>query len=183
MPPGKRRPWRDEDNTALIALWDAIGSVSLIAIMLKRSRSSVQTQASRLGLPPRAEESDRHRRRWAEGDDAKLDALMAELTGPGGAIPIQQLAERMGRSVDAVVARIEIRHVEESDVMERLAAPPMPVAAPPCPKPAGAAVADKAEQPQGKMKRCLRCRKNFWSAGNHNWICISCKRSEDWDYD
>jgi hypothetical protein len=198
MPQGKRREWRDADNTALIALWDAVGSVALIAIMLRRSRSSVQTQASRLGLPPRAEESDRHRRRWVDGDDEKLDGLLAELALPDGNIPIQKLAERMGRSVDAVVARIETRHGAESDVMDRLVAPAMPTLTAHGKVQRGNAEASHAhgaaaggEDPaeaktqtrSGKTKKCLKCRKHFWSAGNHNWVCVTCKRSDDWDYE
>jgi hypothetical protein len=190
MPQGKRREWRDADNTALIALWDAVGSVALIAIMLRRSRSSVQTQASRLGLPPRAEESDRHRRRWVDGDDEKLDGLLAELALPDGNIPIQKLAERMGRSVDALVARIETRHGAESDVMERLVAPPMPTLT--AQGKGGQVVSDGSRSMTGEVKpskkpdqtkKCLKCRKHFWSGGNHNWVCVTCKRSDDWDYE
>ncbi len=107
MPQGTRRPWRNDDKRMLINLWDTVGSVALIAIMLQRSGSSVQTAASRLGLPPRPEESDRHRRRWVDGDDELLDELIIELTEDDGSVPIQTLAERMGRSVDAVVARME----------------------------------------------------------------------------
>lgn len=188
MSQGKRRPWKDADNTALISLWDSVGSVALIAIMTKRSRSSVQTQASRLGLPPRAEESDRHRRRWAEGDDDKLDGLVLELTRPDRTIPIQALAERMGRSVDAVVARIEARHGEESDVMQRLVAPPMPVMPLPGVKPVLVNIGRSTEGSNGEVKggrirNCLRCRKSFYSQGNFNYVCVTCKRSDDWDFD
>ena len=181
MAQGKRCPWHDADDKTLIRLWDPVGSVALIAVMLKRSRSSVQTRASRLNLPPRAEESDRHRRRWMDGDDAKLDALAAELTLPDGTIPIQQLAERMGRSVDAVVARLEARHGEESDVMARLVAPPVPEEV--APAPGAQPGPDRNGSKKGKVKQCLKCRKSFWSEGSHNWICVTCKRSDDWDYD
>lgn len=188
MPQGKRRPWFDGDNTALIALWDVVGSVALISIMLHRSRSSVQTQASRLGLPPRSEESDRHRRRWMDGDDEKLENLIIELARPEG-IPIQVLAEKMARSVDAVVARIEARYGEDSDVIARLVAPPTPTLPAAGTKPNLVNIGDNALDPSnskknpGKVKNCLKCRKNFFSNGNHNWICITCKRSDDWDYD
>lgn len=186
MSQGKRRPWHDADNDALIALWDVVGSVALIAIMLKRSRSSVQTQASRRGLPPRAEESDRHRRRWLDGDDERLDALILELALPDGGIPIQALSERMGRSVDALVARIEARLGEDSDVMERLVAPPTPALPLPGVKPVLQNIGEtavNAKKSSGKVKSCLKCRRNFFSAGNFNWICVTCKRSDDWDYD
>lgn len=185
MPQGKRRKWEDTDTTALMSLWGSVGSVALIAIMTKRSRSSVQTHASRYGLPPRAEISDRHRRRWAEGDDEKLDSLVAELTLPNGTIPIVLLADRMGRSVDAVVARIEARHGEESDVMQRLVAPPMPE----LPAPGVKTVfptkvssdGTKDRRNQSNEKKCLRCRDSFVSAGVHNWVCKNCKRNCEWD--
>ena len=184
MPQGKRRPWRDADNTALIALWDEVGSVALIAIMLRRSRSSVQTQASRLTLPPRSEDSQLHRRRWLEGDDERLEATLAELEGPDGGIPIQELANRMGRSVDAVVARIEARHGEDSEVMARLVAPPTPTLPAPGTKPTLTKVGmSNKDKNANKVKSCLKCRRAFVSSGNHNWVCANCKRLEDWDYD
>lgn len=194
MPQGKRLTWSDEDDVALIALWGSVGSVALIAIMLRRSRSSVQTRASRLGLPPRQEESDRHRRRWMDGDDAKLDGLLLSLARADGSIPIQQLAESMGRSVDAVVARIEIRHGDESDVMDRLSAPAMP-SAPEKPKDvfdlrsfqSGELLPEQVRVTTVKTgsgpRKCLKCRKTFFSDGNFNRICSTCKRSDDWDND
>jgi hypothetical protein len=170
MSQGKRRPWEDADNKTLIGLWDVVRSVYLISIMLDRSRSSVQTQASRLALPARAEESDQHRRRWSNLEDNKLDAIITGLTRPDGRIPIQEVAEKIGRSVDAVAARLETRYGEGSAMMTKLVAPPMPTLASP----------DKAK---GKMKNCLQCRKSFWSEGSHNWICVTCKRSDNWGYE
>lgn len=186
MPQGKRSPWSDADDTALIALWDKVASVALIAIMLKRSRSSVQTRASRLGLPPRIEDSDRHRRRWVDGDDEKLEEFLEELTEPNGGIPIVELSDRMGRSVDAVVSRLEALMGEDSDVMSRLVAPPTPELPSPGERPVlerSLSAEPKASRNSGKTKKCLKCRRNFWSSGNFNWVCITCKRSDDWDYD
>jgi hypothetical protein len=187
MPQGKRRPWRDADNTRLIELWDVVASVSLIAIMMQRTPSSVQTQASRLSLPPRAEQRDKHRRRWTDEDDVQLDKLMDELRLADGRIPIQAVADRTGRSVDAVVARLLARHGEESDILSRLVAPPPPAAGarPAAPQRSDSASTseNKNQKNKGKVKTCLKCRKPFWSSGNHNWVCITCKRSDDWDYD
>src|SRR3546814_17295719 len=64
----KRRPWSDEGKRQLIEYWDSVRSTVLISLMLDRSPSSIQTQASRLGLPRRSEASDRHRRRWTRRD-------------------------------------------------------------------------------------------------------------------
>jgi hypothetical protein len=187
MSQGKRRPWRDSDNTALIAYWDVVRSVALIAIMMQRTQSSVQTQASRLNLPPRTEERGRHRRRWMDDDDAHLDGLIGSLRQPDGRIPIQQVADGMGRSVDAVVARLVGRHGEDSDLLDLLVAPPLPqdgqavAGAAPAGPARAAAPADPARK--GKTRRCLKCEKSFWSEGNHNWVCVNCKRSDDWVYD
>lgn len=187
MPQGKRRPWRDGDNTTLIDLWDTVGSVALIAIMMHRTPSSVQTQASRLGLPPRAEQRDRHRRRWQPEDDLQLDRLLEDLRLPEG-IPIEAVAKRTGRSVDAVLARIISRHGEDADILSQLVAPPLPKISGPSKAetngkadPRKKTIEDKAQHKQGKVKKCLKCRKSFFSAGSHNWVCIPCKRSDDWD--
>jgi hypothetical protein len=193
MPQGKRRTWTNEDVNTLIFLWGEVGSVALIAIMMRRTPSSVQTQASRSNLPARAEEKDRHRRRWLDDDDVRLDALLDEARREDGMIPIEDVASGMHRSVDAVVARLIARHGEDSDIMERLIAPPMPVpgamTSPQPIRPAGRAAAAAAEPgKQGKVKACLKCRRSFWSEGKHNWICQNCKRpnpgknDDFWDY-
>jgi hypothetical protein len=187
MPQGKRRPWTDEDTDKLIHLWGAVGSVALIAIMMQRSPSSVQTQASRKNLPPRAEEKDRHRRRWLPEDDAHLDELLVTTRREDGKIPILQVGAGMHRSVDAVVARLIARHGEDSDIMALLYAPepppPEPGSGPLQPlRPAARAAAAAADPKKaGRIQPCLKCRKSFWSEGRHNWVCINCKREKDWD--
>ena len=178
----QRRKWTEGDNKILMGYWDLVGSVALIAIMIKRSPSSVQTQASRLGLPPREEDKDRHRRRWADGDDKSLDCAIADLSGGDGKIPIVEVARVVGRSVDAVVARLESRFGNGSDILARLVAPPPP-SAPSMPK--ARPLTDGVRNPhtlKAKIKRCLRteCRREFYSEGAHNWICSNCKRSSDW---
>ena len=190
MPQGKRRPWTDADKTMLIYLWEVIGSVALIAIMMQRSPSSVQTQASRVGLPPREEQKDRHRRRWVSTDDEHLNALMDEMRLEDGRIPIQDVSERMGRSVDAIVARLLDVHGEDSDIMSKMVAPAPPPPPADARKPGSSVQKPKAgseSQPgdakrKGRVQACLKCRKPFWSDGNHNWVCINCKRSDDWDF-
>lgn len=178
MAQAKRRDWLHDDDTDLMRLWPSVGSVALIGIMMERSRSSVQTRASRLNLPPRTEESDRHRRRWSEAEDTRLDAALLEVALPDGKIPIQLVADRLERSVDAVVARIEARYGEHSDIIGRLVAPPMPVPQAPAAKPPGSGRKSRRE---GGEWDCLRCRRPFWSEGVHNWVCDRCKRTDDWD--
>ena len=181
----KRRPWKDVDNSTLISLWDRVGSVALIALMMKRTRSSVQTQASRLQLPPRNEESDRHRRRWHDADDVLLNKMLEIYTMEDGTIPIEKLSTSMGRSIDAVIARLETNHGEDSDVMRRLVPPPLPEItnhgnkATLFQRPNQATVTDPRKQT--KVRRCLRCDKLFVSEGAHNRICPSCKRNENFE--
>lgn len=185
MPQGKRKLWTDEDTAQLIEFWDSVGSVALIAIHMQRTPSSVQTQASRKGLPPRAEDRDRHRRRWLESDDAMLDGLLESLVDSNGRIPIVGVSEKMGRSVDAVVTRIATRHGEDSDVMAKLVAPSAPVETKSTAGGVGGAVAIKLgpkSRDTGKTRKCLSCTNLFHSVGAHNRVCISCKRSMDWEY-
>src|SRR3546814_4793786 len=87
---------------------------------LFRSPSSIQTQASRLGLPRRSEESDRHRRRWTRRDREDLDDIVRTMTLPSGKIPIEQVAERVGRSVDAVASRLLADLANPADLLDRI---------------------------------------------------------------
>lgn len=180
MSQGKRRAWPDKDNQRLISLWDSVGSVALIALNMNRTMSSVQTQASRLNLPPRTEQGNNHRRRWHEDDDIELDEVIDELQLSDGRIPIKTLSDRMKRSVDAIVARLITRFGEE-ETMGRLVAPAIDEAAADATlsQERGEGVAGK----KGKMKNCLKCRKSFWSEGSHNWVCSSCKKTAEWTSD
>lgn len=169
-----RRPWKELDDTRLLDLWDTVGSVFVIARLLQRTRSSVQTRASRLGLPPRSENSDMHRKRWNKEEDALLDHHIQNLLASYNEIPIQDISDKMGRSIDALASRIEEKYGENSSIIASIIAPPPPELK--------AKKKAENEKPQkGKVKTCLKCRKSFWSEGNHNWICGSCKRSEEWE--
>ncbi len=179
----QRRKWTSEENKTLMGYWDLVGSVALIAIMIGRSPSSVQTQASRIGLPPREEDKDRHRRRWADGDDKALDRAIADLSDTEGRVPIVDVAKVVGRSVDAVVARLETRYGNGAEIMSRLVAPPPPKAlSMPKPRPVAEGTRN-AHNLKAKMKRCLKCREVFYSEGAHNWICPRCKRTDEWKLD
>src|SRR5690606_35221629 len=109
-----RRPWTDADDRSLIDLWPRVGSIVLIALALQRSSSSVQTRASRLGLPRRLEGNDRHRRKWTAEDNKDLDKSFEKRVREDGLIPICEIAEDVGRSIDAVAAKLaEILDGEE----------------------------------------------------------------------
>ncbi|SOC27143.1 hypothetical protein SAMN05428964_105289 [Thalassospira xiamenensis] len=200
MAQGKRRQWLNADDTTLIALWEQIGSVSLISRMMQRTTSSVQTRASRLGLPPRDEKRGRHRRRWDPQDDVVLDELLVSERNSLGRINIHAIAAKTSRSIDAVVARIVTRHGEDTSILDAFELPALPdpseeprkTDTAPAPHVCGTGCAcggqpasphrSKPKNTAGR-KTCLRCGSSFYSKGNHNWICNSCKRSEDWNSD
>ncbi len=172
-----RRPWDVRDNETLMGLWATIGSILLIARMMNRSASSIQTQASRLGLPPRGGEQDRNRRKWGPDDDDELRHQSEMATDAQGMIDVMAVAKAMVRSPDSIISRLEALNPEE-DMVSRLLVP--------VPTYQGEAdwgtgkVAFRGAKPGEKERRCLRCRKVFWSEGKHNWMCTPCKRSDDW---
>jgi len=176
----RRRPWTDGDNRRLIDLWPRVGSIVLIALELERSSSSVQTQASRLGLPRRTEGNERHRRKWTPDDIAKLDQSVANRTDKDGSIPICEIAEDVGRSIDAVASKLAETMGGEEHLFPLIKVTESKLQALAVKKP------EKGIDPRkiGKKRPCLCCSKIFWSEGAHNRLCFSCKSGEgsDWDY-
>jgi|GEM_PF-5066293 hypothetical protein len=177
----RRRPWTDADNRALIDLWPRVGSIVLIALELERSSSSVQTQASRLGLPRRTEANDRHRRKWTAADVAALEESVARHRTPEGRIPICEVAEDVGRSIDAVAARLAETLGGEEELFSVILVTRRPTAA------AKHAPNEERIDPRkvGRMRPCMTCRKMFWSEGAHNRRCMACKSNESdsaWDW-
>ncbi|MTH96638.1 hypothetical protein [Roseibium sp. RKSG952] len=179
MADSRRRPWTDADTTNLIDLWPRMGSIVLIALHLERSTSSVQTQASRVGLPRRREGNERHRRKWSAEDNKKLVNALEKHTDDQGRILIIEIAQSIGRSIDAVAAKMSDIFGSEEAFFDMIHVTKMPDY-----------VADKAADPidrrkMARQRKCLTCQKNFWSEGAHNRICGTCKKSEgasDWDY-
>lgn len=177
----RRRPWTDVDNRALIDLWPRVGSIVLIALELERSSSSVQTQASRLGLPRRSEGNDRHRRKWTPEDVTALDVAVRASRREDGRIPICEVADEVGRSIDAVAARLSESLGGEEELFRIVLVTRKPPAAR---KPIPAATAVDPRK-VGKMRPCMSCSKMFWSEGAHNRRCGTCKSSESetaWDW-
>lgn len=186
-----RRPWTDDCKRQLIEYWDSVRSIVLISIMLDRTPSSIQTQASRLGLPRRTEESDRHRRRWTRRDEEDLDTIVSKLTLPSGKIPIEEVARQAGRSIDAVASRLLAKVDKPATLLDRILLPTPPKTG--CKSgrsartlPGAVSMPRKAPRSRkaGQTRACLSCRKPFWSEGAHNRICSSCKREQSggWDW-
>lgn len=191
-----RRPWTDAENKILIRRWDSVGSIVLISILLERSPSSVQTHASRLGLPRRREQGSNHRRRWTRDDERTLQELVAAEEAKGNRIPITSFARKMNRSVDALAARL-IERYGEQELLSRIILPDED-------GPSGAVNGTSAAEadvqgdgfqgstvrearktnPKAKMRKCLCCTKSFWSEGPQVRICNPCKKThEDYNWD
>jgi len=176
----RRRPWTDADNRALIDLWPRVGSIVLIALELQRSTSSVQTQASRLGLPRRTDGNDRHRRKWTPEDIEALDRSISVRTRSDGKIPICEIADDVARSIDAVAARLIESLDGEDEFFNRIVVTRN--------IPALKNTAQKTgtdSRKAGKMRPCMCCSKPFWSEGSFNRLCQSCKSGEtesNWDW-
>jgi hypothetical protein len=181
----KRRSWGQKDDEDLIRYWDSVGSIVLISLLMGRTPSSIQTQASRKGLPRRAEERARHRRRWSDEEIAQMDRAIEETSTADGRFPIKDVADKVGRSIDAIAAKLTERYEDPAELLQRIVLPNL--------KPVrGAAQRTKAAQqaksrtdPNGKVRKCLSCQNSFWSEGAHNRICSKCKRREgdaDWDW-
>lgn len=173
--------------------WGTVGSITIISLLLKRSPSSVQTRASRLGLPRRDEVRDRHRRRWTEEDEVTLNEAIEKYRLADGRIAIDKLASATGRSIDAIAARLSQQFQSGDELLASIALPVLDnfiKRKAHCDKqarqkepPQEKVIPDTRKQ--GKMRKCLSCQKSFWSEGAHNRICNTCKKNDDggWDWD
>jgi hypothetical protein len=179
-----RRDWEDGHIQALLDMWPRVMSIVLIALELKRSTSSVQTMASRKNLPRRTEGNERHRRKWTPEDVAALKDSLRSNTDRDGKVLICEIADDIGRSIDAVAAKLtEFEEFgSEKALFERIKVTRkfLPVAAP---SPAD----QKGIDPRkiGKKRPCMTCQEIFWSEGAHNRMCSKCSKGEggsDWDW-
>lgn len=199
-----RRPWTTKEDETLIKQWDALGSITLISLLLDRSPSSVQTRASRLSLPRRVEENNKHRNRWKKDEEIRLKKFMNEYEDKGKKIPILDLSNKMNRGVDAIAAKL-VEIYGHDNVLPRINIPPTPPTdaskketnSPPSDsvdysipedKSQYKATYKKAQQnnPNSKMRKCLSCIKPFWSEGPQVRICNKCRKNQEdyfaWDW-
>lgn len=193
MNKAKRKSWTEEETKLLIENWDSIGSLTLFSLLLKRSASSIQTQASRIGLPRRNEKLQKHRRRWHSDDEALLNKVLDEETDDSGKIRIDRVANKIDRTIDAVIAKLIDEYYDEDELLNKIYIPDTafqkllhkkPIQEEPIeinPRTGQKKIGDNRNT--SKMRTCLTCRKPFWSDGAHNRICDKCKKShdgEDW---
>jgi len=150
-----------------------VSSIVLIALALDRSTSSIQTQASRKGLPRRYEANERHRRKWTVEDLKLLEKTLDKHTNEDGDIFICDIAEEMKRSIDAIAERLKDMFGSEEELFQKLKV---------------GNILDnmkKKEIPKNedtrklaRTRNCMTCRRPFWSEGAHNRICQSCKKED-----
>ena len=185
-----RKPWTNEETEALIRAWDDIGSIILLSILLGRSTSSVQTQASRISLPRRNEKTQRHRRRWSRVEERMLQRTLEDYTTEHGRVRIYDVAKVLNRSVDAIAAKLIDKYGSEEDLIKNIEIPPH------IQEKLDSAFTDETDRndqayaqrgeikdtrTNAKRRNCLTCQTPFWSEGAHNRICDKCKRAHEND--
>lgn len=175
-----RRPWAVSDTRALIDMWPRVGSIVLIAYELKRSTSSVQTQASRKGLPRRMENNEHHRRKWADEHIEALRVSLNKNTTADGQVLICEIAEELKRSIDAVAAKLSEKDFfgSEEVLFEKIKVTRTIIAS------ANVATSNgenKDDRNKAKKRPCLKCKREFWSEWSGNRRCNACKKGESED--
>jgi hypothetical protein len=162
-------------------MWPRVGSIVLIALKLKRSTSSVQTQASRKNLPRRGETNERHRRKWTDDDIGSLRNSLLKNTTHDGLVLICEIAEEVKRSIDAVAAKLSEADFfgNEEILFEKIKVTREIIAS--------ANVVTDADNDKkdvrnhAKNRKCLNCGKDFWSEWSGNRRCNACKKGESSD--
>ena len=170
----RRRTWDSEATNQLIDLWPRVSSIVLIALALNRSTSSIQTQASRKGLPRRYETNEKHRRKWTPEELKKLEVTLDKHTNEEGDIFICDIADEMKRSIDAIAERLKdlfgseeelFSKLQIGDILSKLQKKE--------------SVTPKDTRKVARTRNCMTCGRPFWSEGAHNRICQSCKKEDN----
>lgn len=182
-----RRPWKPEDEQELLDLWPRVMSITLIALELKRTTSSVQTMASRKGLPRRTEGNERHRRKWMPEDIQALKDSLDRNTDDNGYVLICEIADEVGRSIDAVAARlIDFAQFGSEEALFEAIKVTRKTFGTTSPSRYKATGANSWDTPDGGKKMpCMTCKKIFYSESKANRMCSNCKKDEggsDWDW-
>lgn len=171
----KRRQWNNKDNVMLQQYWDTVGSVILIALILDRTASSVQTQASRLNLPRRKEAKEKHRRKWSEQDEQNLQIVLNNATSEEGRISIEQIAKEMERSVDAIAAKLIDIFEDKEELLKRLI---IPVPPPLKNKKRKSKIKPYIHIKAPKKVKCIICDSIFEQVDESNLVCDNCKKED-----
>ena len=160
------KDWTKKEAGMLIRLWMKTESISLVAILMNRTTSSIQTRALRLELPAR-ELEDSFRRRWTEKEDQRIQQITKETN-----VDIFQLSKDMKRTIDAIINRMMTKHHLTLDAVSKIIILPD----------AEAIYNDGAITTTGQAseRNRAKCMKPFWSEGFGRRVCLACKSTEDW---
>jgi hypothetical protein len=175
--PREREPWTDKDSETLMKCWYNNDPVLLISIKLKRTPSSIQTQASRKGLPARNIDQQRHRKRWSPAEDTILDQIVYQKSGFSA---LQAYAVSRSRTLDAIVSRLISRHGQ--GCLESICAGAFDVGFIETLMKTGQATS----QPEKfhNQRKCMNpdCRQEFVTPDRRAvWHCPKCRRAKGYD--
>jgi hypothetical protein len=182
-----RRPWEPEDEQKLLDLWNRVMSITLIALELRRTTSSVQTMASRKGCLRRTEGNERHRRKWMPEDIQALEDSLVKNTDRDGYVLICEIADEVGRSIDAVATRlIDFPQFGSEEALFEVIKVTRKSFGTTAPSRYRATSVNAWPTPDGGQKMpCMTCAKIFYSDSKATRMCSNCKKDEggsDWDY-
>ena len=165
-----RKHWERSEKKKLIELWNKIDSVSLIALQLRRSTSSVRIQASRLGLRRRRRMSSQQLAiEWTEKNCKLLEKYIPLVTDDSGRIRIVELANLLNRNIDATIDKLKEKFGSERELFMNISVTGM--------EETGRSTMAK-RRTRGNMQRqriCKTCSSKFWSKGLRNKICNRCR--------
>lgn len=177
-----RAPWTQDDRRLLMEYWGELGSILLIALVMNRPEGSVQTEASRTQLPRRMEDKGKHRKKWSEQEISDLEAAVSIHTDNCGRIKIIEVANMVGRSIDAVATRLKKDYDSSEEFRDAIVIPKDLEEI----KRSVSSSADILRKPaagdtrQTAMTRtCLSCQKPFYSESAGNRICPRCKADKE----
>ncbi len=161
--------WSSEDIETLIHLWSAYGSVMLIAAIMQRPPSAIQTRASRCALPKRPHQPG-PRSAWTDAEDDYLRSAVACIEN-GERIDLLACQKNMessgiSKNLDGIAKRMALLlGIPNRDFVKHIAIPEQH------PSPKADAI---------KTRICPRCEKKFAPTHRFLFVCPQCKGSSDW---
>jgi hypothetical protein len=131
------------------------------------------------------ENNERHRRKWTDDDVIALRDALQENTTPEGMVLICEIAEQVKRSIDAVAAKLGEDEFfgDEEKLFERIKVTKTSIASATTSAETMSCDEVKSTDPRqhAKKRKCMKCRKEFWSEWAGNRRCNACKKTETSD--
>ena len=166
----QRQRWDNKDIDRLLHLWNTFGSIMLIAAIMGRKPSSIQTQASRRQLP-RRDSMPGHRRRWTDSEDDVLSDVCMKIHRSEN-IDILAVSKELERSIDAIINRLnQVHDISMEDIIPCIIIPTQED------------LLQSGIRPKTQTKpmpTCPLCLKKFVPTSAFNRVCSHCKKSETW---